>query len=178
MDKDRARQSAGESLLYFFVLLLLSGGRLAYFYTPSGETVAYTGWYEPLRGTPMTAAYESVLAISTDVPQGLLTRQLHVKVTTVLALGTVVWALLGRFRYALAVLVLIAVAGTAGYGAADEIVLVELPIPVWYGLHLAAALAIAVTLVVSSRREAARRPRTPAFVALAAGLALLAVYVL
>ncbi|MEU4511424.1 hypothetical protein AB0G05_18190 [Nonomuraea wenchangensis] len=175
---DRARQLVGETLLYCFVLLLLTGAYLAYFYTPSGQMVPYAGTYEPLRGTMMTAAYESILTMSFDEPHALFARQLHAKVMMVLAVGAVVWALLGRVGHALAVLGLIAVAGMAGHGAADEIVLVPLPIPVWYGLHLAAALAVLVTLVVSARREAARQPRTLAFTASAVGLALLAVYVL
>ncbi|MGA4993766.1 hypothetical protein [Nonomuraea bangladeshensis] len=175
---DRARQLVGETLLYCFAFLLLTGAYLAYFYTPSGQMVPYAGAYEPLRGTMMTAAYESILTMSFEEPRALFARQFHTRVMMVLAVGAVLWALLGRVRYALAVLGLIAVAGAAGYGAADEVVLVRLPIPVWYGLHLAAALAVLVTLVVSSRREAARQPRTLAFTALAAGLALLAVYVL
>ncbi|MEV4554007.1 hypothetical protein [Nonomuraea wenchangensis] len=173
---DRARQLVGETLLYCFAFLLLTGAYLAYFYTPSGQMVPYAGAYEPLRGTMMTAAYDSILTMSFDEPAGLLARQSHTKVMMVFAVGAVVWALLGRVRYALAVLGLIAVAGVAGHGAADEPMLVDLPIPVWYGLHLAAALAVLVTLVVSARREAARQPRTLAFTALAVGLALLAVY--
>ncbi|MEV5413059.1 hypothetical protein AB0K60_30010 [Thermopolyspora sp. NPDC052614] len=43
----------------------------------------------------------------------------------------------------------------------------------WYGLHLLAALAIIILLVISSRREAARQPRTIGFVALSIALTLL-----
>ncbi|WP_170223083.1 hypothetical protein [Nonomuraea turkmeniaca] len=52
-------------------------------------------------------------------------------------------------------------------------VLGTLPIIAWYGLHVLAALALAATLVISSHREAARHPRTPAFVALSLALTAL-----
>ncbi|WP_182901841.1 hypothetical protein [Microbispora sp. H10830] len=171
---DRARQLMGEMLIYCYVLVLLTGGYLAFSYVPSGETVAYTGIYEPLRGVRMSAAYHSILDISFDVRGGLLARQLHHRLQILLALGTVVWALLGRYRYALLVLGLAGVAAVGGYGSADDLLsatfLARVPIPVWYGLHLLAALAVGAVLVISSRREAARQPRTAGFVALSLGL--------
>ncbi|MGN9845289.1 hypothetical protein ACTMTI_44930 [Nonomuraea sp. H19] len=60
---ERARQLVGEMLIYCFVVVLLTGGFLAFFYTPDGQTVSYGGSYEPLRGVPMSAAYDSVLRI-------------------------------------------------------------------------------------------------------------------
>ncbi|MEV4454323.1 hypothetical protein [Microbispora sp. NPDC049633] len=164
----------GEMLIYCYVLVLLTGGYLAFSYVPSGETVPYTGAYEPLRGVPMSAAYHSILNISFDDHGGLIARQLHHRLQILLALGTVVWALLGRYRYALPVLGLAALGALAGYGSADDLLsgtfLTRVPIPVWYGLHLVVALAIGAVLVVSSRREAARQPRTAGFVALSLGL--------
>ncbi|MCK2213428.1 hypothetical protein MF672_006420 [Actinomadura sp. ATCC 31491] len=177
MDRDRARQLAGEMLLYCFAAMLLTGGYLAFFYTPSGAEVAYDGWYAPLRGTPISEAYASMLRISTEVPGGLRVRQIHAGTTTVLALGATLWAVLGRVGPGLAVLCLAGVLAVSGQAAADEPAFVALPVPVWYALHLAAALAVLVTLVVCSRREAARRPRTPAFTALAIGLTLLLIFV-
>ncbi|MFG1706995.1 hypothetical protein ACFLIM_27755 [Nonomuraea sp. M3C6] len=176
---ERARQLVGEMLIYCFVVVLLTGGFLAFFYAPDGEMVSYDGGYEPLRGVPMSAAYDSVLKISFDVRGGLLIRQLHHSSSVLLVLGTVVWALLGRFRYAPALLGLGLglLGGLAGYGSADDLlsgtVLGKLPIVLWYGLHVLAALALAATLVISSHREAARHPRTPAFVALSLGLTAL-----
>ncbi|MGR6914211.1 hypothetical protein ACU635_08160 [[Actinomadura] parvosata] len=176
---ERARQLVGEMLVYCFVVVLATGAFLAFHYTPSGEEVLYDGGYEPLRGVPMSAAYLSTLEISFDVRGGLLIRQFHHTSTTLLLLGTVVWAMLGHFRYAPAWLGLgLTVAGLlGGYGSVDDLLsgtaLGGVPTVVWYGLHLLAALALIVSLVVASRREAARRPRTPGFVALTLALTLL-----
>ncbi|WP_432927818.1 hypothetical protein ACQPZZ_00320 [Microbispora sp. CA-135349] len=179
---NRVRQATGEMLVYLFAAFLITGGVLAFSYVPSGETVAYTGGYEPLRGVQMSAAYHSILDISMDVRGGLLARQLHHHCAVLLGLGTVVWALLGRFRYALPALGLAAVAAIGGYGSADDLLsgtfLARVPIPVWYGLHLVAALAIGVLLVVSCRREAARQPRTAGFVAVTLGLTAMLVFLL
>ncbi|MFI0423420.1 hypothetical protein [Spongiactinospora sp. 9N601] len=166
-------------LVYFLVVLLLSGAFLAFHYSPGGGTVVYTGEYEPLRGVEMSGAYASILSLGFDVPGGLFVRRLHFNATVLLALGTVVWALLGRLRYAPAVLGLgLCLAGAlAGFGSADDLlsgtVLGRVPAVVWYGLHLVTALALGVTLVVSARREAARAPRTPGFVALTLALSAL-----
>jgi hypothetical protein len=100
----------------------------------------------------------------------------------VLFLGSMVWAMIGRLRYVLAPAVLgfVALGGIGGYGAVDDLLygtlLGKVPTVLLYGLHLAAALAVGAALVVSSRREAAQRPRTPGFVALSIGLAALAVF--
>ncbi|WP_157099467.1 hypothetical protein [Microbispora sp. ATCC PTA-5024] len=177
---ERIRQLVGEMLLYGLVVIMLSGGFLAFHYTPSGEVVAYDGVYEPLHGVPMSAAYRSVFDIGYDVPGGLFMRQLHHRFFIVFGFGTVVWALLGRFRYALLVLGLAALGGLAGYAAADDLlsgtVLAKLPIPVWYGLHLVLALAVGAVLVISSRREAARNPRSLRFVGLSLGLTALVLF--
>jgi hypothetical protein len=177
---ERAKQLVGEMLVYCFVVVLLTGGFLAFFYTPDGHMVAYNGAYEPLWGAPMSAAYNSILEIGFEVRGGLLLRHLHHSSSVLLVTGTVVWVLLGRFRYALAVLGLGVLGGLSGYVAADDLlsgtVLAELPIPWWYGLHLLVALAVGAALVISSRREAARHPRTLPFVALSLGLTILAIF--
>jgi ubiquinol-cytochrome c reductase cytochrome b subunit len=67
----------GEIALYSFVVLVLTGIFLAFFFKPSGETVTYAGSYAPLAGVPMSQAYRSVLKISFDVRGGLLIRQMH-----------------------------------------------------------------------------------------------------
>ena len=67
----------GESALYSFVVLLLSGVYLTLFYNPSmGETV-YDGSYDKLRGVPMSEAYRSTVDLSFQVRGGLLVRQIH-----------------------------------------------------------------------------------------------------
>ncbi|MFI6511614.1 hypothetical protein ACIBCT_28765 [Streptosporangium sp. NPDC050855] len=179
---ERARQMVGEMLIYCFVILLLTGGFLAFFYVPSGETVPYTGAYTPLHGIPMSAAYDSLLRLSFDVRGGLLIRHMHQTSSVLLAGGTILWALLGRFRYAFAVLGLGALTVMAGYGSADDLLsgtmLGKLPIPFWYGLHLLTAAAVVTMLVISSRREAARQPRTPEFIVLSLVLFVLVVFLL
>ncbi|WP_406312508.1 ubiquinol-cytochrome c reductase cytochrome b subunit [Streptosporangium sp. NBC_01639] len=67
----------GEIALYSFVILLLTGTFLTFFFKPSMGEVVYDGSYEPLRGVMMSEAYASSLHISFDVRGGLLMRQMH-----------------------------------------------------------------------------------------------------
>ncbi len=67
----------GEIAMYCFVVLVATGVFLTFYYVPSGATVHYQGDYLPLQGTAMSAAYESVVKLSFDVPAGLLIRQTH-----------------------------------------------------------------------------------------------------
>ncbi|CAN5427639.1 cytochrome bc complex cytochrome b subunit [soil metagenome] len=67
----------GEVALYSFVVILLSGTFLTFFFQPSMAEVTYNGSYVPLKGIEMSAAYSSSLNISFDVRGGLLFRQIH-----------------------------------------------------------------------------------------------------
>ncbi len=67
----------GEIALYSFIILLLTGTYLSFFYTPSLSEVVYDGSYIPLKGVTMTQAYASTLDISFDVRGGLIMRQIH-----------------------------------------------------------------------------------------------------
>ena len=67
----------GEIALYAFVILLLSGTYLTFFYDASLREVVYEGTYAPLRGLEMSAAYDSALNLSFDVRGGLFMRQVH-----------------------------------------------------------------------------------------------------
>jgi ubiquinol-cytochrome c reductase cytochrome b subunit len=67
----------GEIALYSLVILLLTGTFLGLFYEPTQSEVIYNGRYVPLRGIPMTRAYESSLNLSFEVRGGLIMRQLH-----------------------------------------------------------------------------------------------------
>jgi ubiquinol-cytochrome c reductase cytochrome b subunit len=67
----------GEVALWSFVVLLLSGVFLTFWYTPSMAEVHYEGSYAPLRGIEMSEAMASTLEISFDVRGGLLMRQMH-----------------------------------------------------------------------------------------------------
>src|SRR3979411_3327017 len=61
----------GEIALYSFLVLLLSGTYLTFFFDASMREVTYGGSYAPLRGVPMSAAYDSALGLSFDVRGGL-----------------------------------------------------------------------------------------------------------
>ncbi len=67
----------GEIALYSFVILLLSGTFLTFWFDPSQREVIYDGSYEPLQGLEMSAAYASTLDISFEIRGGLLMRQIH-----------------------------------------------------------------------------------------------------
>jgi ubiquinol-cytochrome c reductase cytochrome b subunit len=67
----------GEVALYSFVVLVLTGTYLTFFFHASSEPVVYQGRYAPLQGVEMPQAYDSVLRISFDVDAGLLVRQTH-----------------------------------------------------------------------------------------------------
>lgn len=67
----------GEIALYSFVILVLTGIFIAIFYNGSSAKVIYHGSYRPLDGVTMSAAFQSMLSLSFDVPAGLLFRQMH-----------------------------------------------------------------------------------------------------
>ena len=67
----------GEVALYSFVVILISGTFLTFFYDPSMTEVEYEGSYLPLKGIEMSVAYHTALDISFDVRGGLLMRQVH-----------------------------------------------------------------------------------------------------
>ncbi|RWZ61289.1 ubiquinol-cytochrome c reductase cytochrome b subunit [Labedella populi] len=67
----------GEVALYSFVVILLSGTFLTFFFQASMAEVHYDGSYVPLKGVEMSAAMASTLDISFDIRGGLLMRQIH-----------------------------------------------------------------------------------------------------
>ena len=67
----------GEVALYCFLVLVLTGTYLTFFFTPSAREVTYQGSYAPLRGVSMSEAYESTIQLSFDVRAGLVFRQIH-----------------------------------------------------------------------------------------------------
>ena len=80
----------GEICLYSFVILLLSGTFLTFWFDPSMREVVYEGSYEPLEGLKMSAAYASTLDISFEVRGGLLMRQIHHWAALIFMVGIVV----------------------------------------------------------------------------------------
>ncbi len=69
----------GEIALYSFIILLLTGTYLTFFFDPSMVETVYpkNGTYVPMRGITMSRAYESTLNITFDVRGGLVVRQIH-----------------------------------------------------------------------------------------------------
>ena len=67
----------GEIALYSFIVLVLTGTFLAFFFVPSHQDVTYHGPYHPLDGQRMSVAYQSILRISFEVRAGLVFRQIH-----------------------------------------------------------------------------------------------------
>jgi ubiquinol-cytochrome c reductase cytochrome b subunit len=67
----------GEVALYSFIILLLTGTFLTFFYVPSVGRTTYSGVYTPLANQTVSEAYASTLRLSFDVRGGLLMRQIH-----------------------------------------------------------------------------------------------------
>jgi ubiquinol-cytochrome c reductase cytochrome b subunit len=67
----------GEVALFCFVILVATGTFLTFFYVPSAAPVTYDGPYVPLQGQEVSAAFDSVMALSFEVKAGMLMRQIH-----------------------------------------------------------------------------------------------------
>jgi len=123
----------GEIAMYCFVILVLTGVYLTFFFHPSSRDVVYQGSYGPLRGLHMSEAYESTLALSFDVRAGLVVRQIHHWTADVFAAAVVVHLcrifFTGAFRkpreinwfIGLTMLLLVIGNGFAGYSLPDDL---------------------------------------------------------
>jgi ubiquinol-cytochrome c reductase cytochrome b subunit len=67
----------GEIALFSFIVVLLTGTFLTFFFDPSMQEVVYNGSYAPLRGLGMSRAFESAMNLSFEVRGGLIMRQMH-----------------------------------------------------------------------------------------------------
>lgn len=67
----------GELALYSFIVLVMTGVYLTFFFHPSATEVVYHGSYVPLQGVKMSEAYQSAVDLSFDVRAGLAMRQIH-----------------------------------------------------------------------------------------------------
>ena len=67
----------GEVALYSFIVILLSGTFMTFFFQASMTPVIYDGSYVPLKGIEMSAAMSSTLDLSFEIRGGLLVRQIH-----------------------------------------------------------------------------------------------------
>ena len=57
----------GEVALYSFIVILISGTFLTFYYDPSMSHVPYEGSYLPLKGIEMSVAYHTSLDLSFDI---------------------------------------------------------------------------------------------------------------
>jgi ubiquinol-cytochrome c reductase cytochrome b subunit len=67
----------GEIALYSFVVLVATGIFLSLYFIPSAKELIYSGPYAPLRGSKVSAAFESTVNLSFGVRSGLVIRQMH-----------------------------------------------------------------------------------------------------
>ena len=67
----------GEIALYSFVVLILTGTFLTFFFIPSTGTTIYHGPYTTLQGQEVSEAFNSTMRLSFEVRGGLLLRQIH-----------------------------------------------------------------------------------------------------
>ncbi len=67
----------GEIALYNFLILIITGTFLSFFFVASDHHVLYDGVYAPLKNVKVSEAYASVIDISFEVRAGLLIRQIH-----------------------------------------------------------------------------------------------------
>jgi ubiquinol-cytochrome c reductase cytochrome b subunit len=67
----------GEVALYCFIILVLTGLFLTFFFEASPDPTVYNGSYGPLQGVEMSHAYESSIRLSFDVRAGMVMRQAH-----------------------------------------------------------------------------------------------------
>src|SRR3982751_5011740 len=142
----------GEIALYSFVVLLLSGTYLTFFFDASMREVVYDGSYAPLRGVSMSAAYDSTLGLSFDVRGGLFMRQLHHWAALLFVAAIIVHLLriffTGAFRrpretnwlIGIGLLVLGLLVGFAGYSIPDDLLSGT-------GLRIASAIMLALPVI-------------------------------
>jgi len=67
----------GEVALFCFLVLVLTGTFLGFFFEPSTSDVTYEGSVEHFQGQDVPEAFASVLNITYDVPFGMLLRRMH-----------------------------------------------------------------------------------------------------
>ncbi len=144
----------GEIALWSFVILLLTGTFLSFWFKPSMAEVEYMGSYANLRGLHMSEAYASTLDLSFDVRGGLLMRQMHHWSANLFLASMTIHMLrvffTGAFRkprelnwmIGLALLMLGIIEGFAGYSLPDDLLSGT-------GLRIAQGLMLSIPVVGS-----------------------------
>jgi quinol---cytochrome-c reductase cytochrome b subunit len=141
----------GEVALYSFVVLAATGVFLTLFFEPSSDTRIYDGSFAALQGHEVTAAYDSAMGLSFDVPAGLLMRQTHHWAADVFVVAIVLHLVriffTGAFRkprelnylVGVTLLALAVLEGFLGYSLIDDLL---------SGMGLAIAYGVAMSLPV------------------------------
>jgi ubiquinol-cytochrome c reductase cytochrome b subunit len=144
----------GEVALYSFIILLLTGTFLTFFYVPSVAPTTYTGVYSPLGNQTVSEAYASTVRLSFDVRGGMLMRQIHHWSALIFVAATVVHMFrvffTGAFRKPRelnwvigSILALLAIVeGFAGYSLPDDLLSGT-------GLRIAYSIILAIPVVGS-----------------------------
>jgi ubiquinol-cytochrome c reductase cytochrome b subunit len=144
----------GEIALYSFVILLLTGTFLTFFYVPSTGVTTYTGPYTILQGQEVSEAFNSTMHLSFEVRGGLLLRQIHHWAALIFVVAIIVHMFriffTGAFRkprelnWAIGVvLALLAVfEGFLGYSLPDDLLSGN-------GLRIASGIILAIPVVGS-----------------------------
>jgi ubiquinol-cytochrome c reductase cytochrome b subunit len=142
----------GEIALYSFIILILTGTYLSFFFDASMGDVVYNGSYVPLRGVEMSRAYASTLHISFDVRGGLVIRQIHHWAALLFVAAMVVHMLrvffTGAFRkprevnwvIGMTLLLLGVIEGFVGYSLPDDLLSGT-------GLRIADAIMLSVPVI-------------------------------
>ncbi len=144
----------GEVALYSFVILLLSGVFLTFFYVPSVGLIIYDGPFEPLQGQLVSEAYASTVNLSFDVRGGMLMRQIHHWAALIFVAATVVHMarvfFTGAFRrprevnwvIGVVLALLAVIEGFAGYSLPDDLLSGT-------GLRIASAIILSIPVIGS-----------------------------
>ncbi len=144
----------GEIALYSFIILLMTGTYLTFFYVPSVNEVTYNGSYAQWQGTKVSEAFASTMHMSFDVRGGLLVRQIHHWAALIFVVAIIVHMFriffTGAFRkprelnwiIGLVLALLAIVEGFLGYSLPDDLLSGN-------GLRIANAIILAIPLVGS-----------------------------
>jgi ubiquinol-cytochrome c reductase cytochrome b subunit len=144
----------GEIALYSFIILILTGTYLTFFFDASMGEVRYNGSYQPLQGVEMSRAYASTLHISFDVRGGLIIRQIHHWAALMFVAAMLIHMLrvffTGAFRkprefnwiIGILLIVLGVIEGFAGYSLPDDLLSGT-------GLRIADAIMLSIPVIGS-----------------------------
>ncbi|HEY7131965.1 MAG TPA: cytochrome bc complex cytochrome b subunit [Candidatus Limnocylindrales bacterium] len=123
----------GEIALFCYVILVLTGVFLTFFFAADTRSVTYDGPYGPMRGAEVSAAFDSVMRLSFEVRAGLLMRQIHHWTAVVFVAAIVIHVcrivFTGAFRrpreinwlVGVSLLLMALAAGLTGYSLPDDL---------------------------------------------------------